>query len=98
MWYLVTNTPGTSVWIYRGAFDEAGGQSALLGPSRRITVPTGFAAFPKEPFVLAPRSAFARDFNVVHYTVMPRGGHFACFEQPQLFVEDLRTFFRKLRS
>jgi hypothetical protein len=38
-----------------------------------------------------------RNFNLVQYTRMPRGGHFGCFEQPQLFVDDLRTFFRKLR-
>jgi epoxide hydrolase len=98
MWYLVTDTPGTSVWIYRGSVDEPGGRSPLLGPTRPVTVPTGFAAFPKEPFGIPPRSALARDFNLVHYTTMPRGGHFACFEQPKLFVDDVRAFFRKLRA
>jgi pimeloyl-ACP methyl ester carboxylesterase len=62
-------------------------------------VPTGFAAFPKElPGLATPRSMIERDFNLVHYTRMPRGGHFGCFEQPQLFVDDLRTFFRKVRG
>jgi pimeloyl-ACP methyl ester carboxylesterase len=65
----------------------------------RVTVPTGFAAFPKEMVTLAPpRSALQRDFNLVHYAKMPRGGHFACLEQPALFVQDLRDFFRQLRA
>jgi len=98
MWYLVTDTPGTSAWIYRGAVDEPGGISPLAGPPGKIPVPTGFAAFPKEPFGVPPRDALARDFNIVRYTKMPRGGHFACFEQPQLLVEDVRAFFRELRS
>jgi len=34
----------------------------------------------------------------VRYTKMPRGGHFACLEQPQLFVDDVRAFFRTLRT
>jgi pimeloyl-ACP methyl ester carboxylesterase len=98
MWYLVTETAGTSAWIYRGVIDEPGGSSPLAGPPRRIEVPTGFAAFPKEPFGQPPRSALARAYNIVHYTKMPRGGHFGCFEQPQLFVADLREFFRPLRG
>jgi microsomal epoxide hydrolase len=45
-----------------------------------------------------PRSVLERGFNLVHYTKMPHGGHFACLEQPQLFVDDVRAFFRKLRA
>ena len=93
MVYLVTDTIGTGVWIYRGNADEPSPQQG------KIMVPTGFAAFPKELAGLAPpRSMLERDFNLVQYTRMPRGGHFGCFEQPQLFVEDLRTFFRKVRT
>ena len=92
MWYLVTDTAGSSVWFYRGNADD------VPGPRGKIMVPTGFAAFPKEMVSLAaPRSALARDFNLVRYTKMPKGGHFACFEQPGLFVSDLRSFFRELR-
>ena len=93
MIYLVTDTAGTGVWFYRGSEDE--------GPAlrERVTVPTGYAAFPKEMVALAPpRSALERDFNLVHYSNMARGGHFACLEQPELFVKDVREFFRKLRS
>jgi epoxide hydrolase len=93
MIYLVTDTAGTGVWFYRGAGDE---QSPVRG---KITVPTGFAAFPAEMTALAaPKSVLERDYNLVHYSSMPRGGHFACFEQPELFVGDVRAFFRKVRG
>jgi pimeloyl-ACP methyl ester carboxylesterase len=92
MIYLVTDTIGSSVWFYRGRVDEP---SNLAG---KVNVPTGFASFPRElPTLDPPRSVLERNFNLVHYTKMPHGGHFACWEQPQLLVTDLRDFFRKLR-
>jgi hypothetical protein len=36
-------------------------------------------------------------YNITHWTTMPRGGHFAAFEQPELFVEDVRAFFDTVR-
>ncbi|HEX6898045.1 MAG TPA: epoxide hydrolase [Bryobacteraceae bacterium] len=93
MIYLVTDTPGTAVWFYRGSLDD------MQSPRGKINVPTGYAAFPKEMTNLAPpRSALERDFNLVQYTKMPKGGHFACLEQPQLLVADIRAFFRKVRD
>lgn len=93
MIYLVTDTVGTGVWFYRGAGDE---QSQL---PRKLTTPTGFAHFPKEmPYLAPPRSVLERGFNLVHYTKMPRGGHFACLEAPELLTADVREFFGKLRS
>jgi epoxide hydrolase len=93
MLYLVSGTAGSAVWIYRGNADEQG------PPRTKIQVPTGVAAFPKEmPIFLPPRRFLEQDFNLIHYTQMPRGGHFACLEQPQLFVEDVRAFFRKIRT
>jgi pimeloyl-ACP methyl ester carboxylesterase len=93
MLYLVSGTAGSAVWIYRGNADEP------PAPRAKLAVPAGFAAFPKEmPIFLPPKRFLERDFNLVHYTRMPRGGHFACVEQPRLFVEDLRTFFRGVRS
>ncbi len=61
-----------------------------------VTVPTGVARFPKE-VLRFPRGWVERRYNVVHWTDMPRGGHFAAMEQPDLFVEDLRSFFRAHR-
>jgi len=61
--------------------------------------PMGFALFPKEINV-PPRAWVERTMGgpLFHWTEMPRGGHFAGLEQPQLLVEDVRTFFRKVRS
>jgi pimeloyl-ACP methyl ester carboxylesterase len=62
----------------------------------RVECPTGVAAFPKEILRTSRRWA-ERRFNVVHWTDMPKGGHFAAFEQPELLVGDLRTYFRAFR-
>jgi len=97
MIYLVTETEGTGVWYYRGSADEA--RAAAAQPPGKIQVPTGFAAFPKEMTALEPpRSLLERDYNLTHYTSMPRGGHFACMEQPALMVTDIREFYRPLRA
>ncbi len=63
----------------------------------RVEVPTGIAIYPREMFRY-PRSWLDRAFNVVHYRRMPRGGHFAAMEEPDLFVEDLRRFLQILGS
>jgi microsomal epoxide hydrolase len=95
MIYLVTDTPATGIWFYRGSADDS---SSAARPGK-ITVPTGFASFPAEmPTLNPPRSVLERGFKLVRYTKMPRGGHFACLEQPQLFVDDVRAFFRELRG
>ena len=93
MIYLVTNTFGTAVWFYRGLNDDA------VSGDGKIAVPTGFASSPHEMTMLnPPESVVARNFNLVHYTKMTRGGHFAFWEQPERMVTDVRQFFRKLRS
>jgi pimeloyl-ACP methyl ester carboxylesterase len=93
MIYLVTNTIGTSMWMYRGNVDDV---PNIRG---KVTVPTGKVSLPKElPGLDPPRSILARNYNLVHYTKMPRGGHFAFWEQPEAMVADVRQFFRKLRS
>jgi len=62
----------------------------------RVDVPTGCAIFPKE-ILKPPRKWVERSFNVQRWTRMPRGGHFAAMEEPQLLVDDVRAFFRPLR-
>ncbi|MBC8155966.1 MAG: epoxide hydrolase, partial [Bacteroidetes bacterium] len=62
----------------------------------KIAVPTGVAIFPKD-IVPAPREFAERFYDVQRWTEMPRGGHFAALEEPELLAEDLRTFFRPLR-
>ena len=93
MIYLVTDTVATAVWFYRGALDDR------AAPTRgKMETPVGFASFPGEMRPLnPPRTLLERSFNLVQYTRMPKGGHFACLEQPRLFVEDVRSFFHKVR-
>ncbi len=61
-----------------------------------VEVPTGAASYPGE-IIRTPRAWAERRYNITHWATMPRGGHFAAFEQPELFVADLRTFFGTIR-
>jgi pimeloyl-ACP methyl ester carboxylesterase len=60
-------------------------------------VPTGVSVFPKEIFRPSRRWAKRRYANIQHWNELDRGGHFAAFEQPELFVNELQTFFRLVR-
>jgi epoxide hydrolase len=59
-------------------------------------IATGFTAVPGEPFQ-AIRPWAERALTIQHWSVPPRGGHFAAMEEPELFVEDVRAFFRTVR-
>ena len=61
------------------------------------SVPAAFAMFPKD-ISRPPREWASRFFNVQRWTEMPRGGHFAALEEPELLVDDIRRFFRPLRE
>ena len=61
-----------------------------------MTVPTGVARYPKE-ILRYPRPWVERRYNVTYWADMPRGGHFAAMEQPELFAADLKTFFATVR-
>jgi microsomal epoxide hydrolase len=91
MIYLVTDTFGTSTWLYNGLYKEPVPNDAY------VKHPTAVALFPKEISAL-PRSLVAKSFNIAQWREMPRGGHFAAMEQPQLFVDDLRTFLQTLKK
>ncbi|HKA92547.1 MAG TPA: epoxide hydrolase [Acidimicrobiia bacterium] len=92
MTYWVTQTITSSVRLY-WELQHAGSPP---GAPEFVEVPTGIARYPKEPIRL-PRAWVERGYNVTHWADMPRGGHFAAMEQPELFVDDLRTFFRTVR-
>jgi len=64
----------------------------MLPAGTFIQVPTGFAAFPDPVFFPPPRSFAEKTFNIVHWTDMPRGGHFAALEEPELMRADLSAF------
>jgi len=61
-----------------------------------VEVPTGVARYPKEVFRF-PRAWVERRYNVRYWSELPRGGHFAAMEQPELFVDDVSSFFRTVR-
>ena len=89
MMYWVTASAASSARMYWESFRVFSGLA-------RVEVPTGVAQFPKE-IALAPRHWAEANYNITHWTQMPRGGHFAAFEQPELFVDDVRTFFATVR-
>lgn len=65
-------------------------------PLGYVSVPTAGAIFPKEIY-LTPRAWAEANYNIVRWTAMPRGGHFAAMEEPQLLLDDIRAFFDTLR-
>ncbi len=89
MLYWVTETGASSARIYWESF----------GGSKKepVTVPTGVAAYPKE--IVRPIKHWMDDdyTDIRHFAEMSKGGHFAAFEQPDLFVDDLRTYYRLIR-
>lgn len=96
MIYITTGTFNTASWIYYGRREEGG---RVLSPEgRRVEVPTGCAVFPAEMLRWPPRSYANRIYNIQQWTEMPRGGHFAAMEEPELLIDDIRTFARTLRS
>jgi pimeloyl-ACP methyl ester carboxylesterase len=92
MLFIITNTYGTAAWFY------AAGREEGPGPKRgKMEKPVGFAHFPDD-VAFWPRSYADREYNVVRWTEMPSGGHFAAAEVPQLYVDEIRAFSRQLRT
>ena len=90
--YWVTASIGPSMRMYRA--------NAAIPPaqlSRRVDVPSGFSLFAGD-VVRPPREWLERTTNVVRVTEPPRGGHFAAFEEPELYAQELRDFFRPYRG
>lgn len=90
MLYWVTASGPSSARLYwessGAAFESACG----------VTIPTGIARYPRE-IITCPRSWCEQTYNITRWTDMPRGGHFPALEQPELFVADVRDFFRSVR-
>lgn len=91
MIYWATQTINSSIRSY-----YEGMHSSALFAMQRVEVPVGMALFPKDN--PPPRELAERSLNVQHWTEMPRGGHFAALEEPELLVQDLREFFGGLRE
>ncbi|MFE3198016.1 epoxide hydrolase family protein [Embleya sp. NPDC059237] len=90
--YWLTETIGSSMRMYR-----ANGSIPPAQLARRVEVPSGFTLFPGD-LIRPPRPWMERTANVVRVTDAERGGHFAAFEEPELYAEELRTFFRPFRT
>lgn len=89
MLYWLTNSGASSGRLYWESFNRAFGS----GQENTVKLPTGCSIFPQE-IVPTPRSwAETRYHNIVYWNTLDRGGHFAAFEQPQLFVNELRRCF-----
>ena len=92
MLYWVTQTINSSTRLYY----ENQRTPWNFGPGDRINVPCAVALFPGD-LSRPPRQWAERCYNVQRWTEMPRGGHFAALEEPDLLVEDIRAFFRNYR-
>jgi pimeloyl-ACP methyl ester carboxylesterase len=93
MLYWVTRSFTSSARLYWETMRSGVLREAL----EHVDVPTGVARYPKEEILRFPRSWVEQRYHVTHWADMPRGGHFAAMEEPELFVDDLRTFFRTVR-
>ncbi|MEV5282469.1 hypothetical protein [Streptomyces sp. NPDC052811] len=88
--YWFTHTISTSLRPY---YEYA---QQLTRRVERVDVPTAVALFPAA-LTHAARSWAERTYNITRYTRMPRGGHFAAHEVPDLLARDLSEFFREHR-
>lgn len=79
----------TSTWMYQGRVIEGSG---AVPAGVRIGVPTAVAAFPDPAFPPPPRSQAEKTYDVVRWTDMAEGGHFAALERPALWLADVLAF------
>lgn len=91
MIYWLTDTINSSMRRY---YDERRERTLTT----RIETPTAISMFPGEKELLVPRSWAERTYNIVRWTDPPKGGHFPAFEEPMLFVKDIREAFRDCRK
>jgi pimeloyl-ACP methyl ester carboxylesterase len=88
--YWLTNTAVSSARLYWES------KLAFFAP-KGVPVPTAVSVFPDEIYA-APRSWAERAYpKLIHFNELPKGGHFAAWEQPEYFVSELRAAFRSLR-
>ena len=93
--YWVTETINASMRrYYEKRHDPA---PRPLPPGERIESPAGFAMFPGEKDLIVPPEWAERCYNIRYWKNLPRGGHFAALEEPDLLVNEIRSFFRLLR-
>jgi pimeloyl-ACP methyl ester carboxylesterase len=93
--YWLTNTAVSSARLY---WDNAHQPTGGFFDIRGITIPVAVSAFPDEIYT-APESWAKKAYpNLIHFKKLPKGGHFAAWEQPGYFVDEMREGFRVLRK
>jgi pimeloyl-ACP methyl ester carboxylesterase len=88
MFYWLPGTGASSARLYWESFHETN--------TEPVTVPSGCSIFPKEIFRPSRRWVETRFTDLRYFNEVDRGGHFAAFEQPDIFVDEVRAFFRLL--
>jgi pimeloyl-ACP methyl ester carboxylesterase len=91
MMYWLPASGASSARLYWESFTD------LLGPKPPVAMPVGVSVFPKEIFRASKRWCEERYQKLIHFNTPAKGGHFAAFEQPTLFVDEVRSCFRQLR-
>ena len=89
MLYWLTNSAASSARLYWESFNKPN--------MATIEMPVGCSIFPKEIFRASRRWAEKRFTNLIYWNELEKGGHFAAFEQPRLYLEEIRNCFRSLR-
>jgi pimeloyl-ACP methyl ester carboxylesterase len=93
--YWLTNTAASAARLYWET--GRGAKAALKDPPPHVTLPVGYTVFPGELFQ-APRHWIKSAYHkLIYFNEVDRGGHFAAWEEPQLFSEEMRAAFRSLR-
>ncbi|GAA2322667.1 epoxide hydrolase [Nonomuraea roseoviolacea subsp. roseoviolacea] len=96
MFYWLPGTGASAARLYWESFRQVQ-RLFTAGTTDVVTVPAGCSVFPKENPRPSRRWAERRFTDIRHWNEPDKGGHFAAFEQPELFVEELRAFFRLVR-
>jgi epoxide hydrolase len=89
MLYWLTDSAASSARLYWESFNKVSRDP--------VSIPVGCSIFPKEIFRCSRRWAEKRFGNLVHWNELDKGGHFAAFERPEVFVDEVRGCFRSLR-
>ena len=89
MLYWLPGTGASSARLYWESFNSP--------PMEKVKVPVGCSIFPKEIFRSSKRWAEKHYDTLLHWNELEKGGHFAAFEQPEVFVNEVRTCFRSIR-
>ena len=89
MMYWLSKSAASSARLYWESFKNP--------PQDEVDIPTGCSIFPKEIVRPSERWIQKRFTNLKYYNELEKGGHFAAFEQPEIFLQEIRTYFRSLR-